>query len=110
MILKRYTGWWDDIPSHWSPAVWENQAGLILEMAGGVAALDARARELMKTDLALAGHVADWAFYAAPDNAIAQQLVLDVYKERILDTSSYTQESLVYLDFMALVKQRQMTR
>ncbi|MGI9295853.1 MAG: MBL fold metallo-hydrolase [Pseudomonadales bacterium] len=110
MILKRYTGWWDDIPSHWSPAAWEEQARLVVKMAGGVKNLDVRARELMSTHPALASHVADWAFYGAPDNAVAQQLVLDVYKERILDPGTYTQESLAYLDFMAQVKRRQMAR
>jgi alkyl sulfatase BDS1-like metallo-beta-lactamase superfamily hydrolase len=107
MILKRYTGWWDDVPSHWSPATWEKQAGVVVELAGGIGALDAKARQLMLVDIALASHLADWAFYAVPDDAVAQQLVLDVYKERVLDPESYTQESVAYLDFMALVKQRQ---
>ena len=66
-----------------------------------------RTPNLMSVDIALASHLADWAFYGAPDDVMAQQLVLDVYKERILDPGSYTQESLAYLDFMALIKQRQ---
>ena len=110
MIMKRYTGWWDDIASHWSPAEWEAQSSLVVEMAGGVEQVDARARELIGTEIALASHLADWAYFAAPDDPVAQQLVLDVYRARILRPDSLTQESVAYLDFMASVKQRQLSR
>lgn len=110
MVIKRYTGWWDDIPSHWSPAPWEAQAALVVELAGGVRNLDAMARELIATDITLASHLADWAWFAEPDDPLAHQLVLDVYRERILSPDSLTQESVAYLDHMAAVKQRQMRR
>ncbi len=110
MIIKRYTGWWDEIPSHWSPAPWEAQAAVIVELAGGVAPIDALARRVLDSDIALASHLADWAFFAAPDDPMAQQLVMDVYRQRILRPDSYTQESVAYLDFMAQVKQRQLAK
>ena len=101
MIIKRYTGWWDDIPSHWSPAPWEAQAAAIVNLAGGVGALDTMARELMDSDIALASHLADWAFFAAPDDPAAQQLVLDVYRQRILRPDCYTQaERLRNIDYL----------
>ena len=25
MVIKQYTGWWNDIPSHWSPATFDQQ-------------------------------------------------------------------------------------
>ena len=81
---------------------------MIRRFAGGIPALDKRARELIHADIALASHLADWAFYAAPDDSLAQQLVLDVYRQRILDPDSLTQESVAYLDFMAQVKARQL--
>jgi len=34
MIIKKYTGWWDDIPSHWTPASMEDQGNMIIELAG----------------------------------------------------------------------------
>jgi glyoxylase-like metal-dependent hydrolase (beta-lactamase superfamily II) len=98
MVLKRYTGWWDDLPSNWSPALMQDQARTIVEMAGGMQALDTHARGIVAGDVQLASHLADWAFYAEPESPIAQQLVIDVYKLRILDARSNTQEILAYLD------------
>ncbi len=104
MILKRYTGWWDDIPSHWSPAPLERQAQAVVELGGGLEALVAYTRALLSEDVVLASHFADWAFYAAPGDAAVQQLVIDVYRQRILDPASNTQEILAYLDQMALAR------
>jgi hypothetical protein len=39
-------------------------------------------------------------YYADPQNPIGQQLVLDIYRERILDPRSNTQEILAYIDHM----------
>jgi len=54
----------------------------------------------------LAAHFVDWAYYAVPDNAEIHELVLEIYKKKILDESSMTQEMLVYLDHMAEVRNR----
>lgn len=105
MIIKQYTGWWDDIPSHWSPAPFELQAIKITELAGGIDKLIDYARTLLNEDLLLASHFTDWAYYAEPDNPEVQQLVLDVYKRRIMSDQSVTQEMLVYLDHMAMVRE-----
>ena len=105
MIIKQYTGWWDDIPSHWSPAPLELQARQIANLAGGSDALVNYTRELMKSDLKLASHFCDWAWLAHPENEGVQQLVLDVYRQRIMADGSVTQEMLVYLDHMAAVRE-----
>ena len=47
----------------------------------------------------------DWAYFAEPNNAEVQQLVLDVSKRRIMSEQSVTQEMLVYLDHMAMVRE-----
>ena len=107
MVIRQYTGWWDDIPSHWSPAPIEQQAAVLVEMAGGMTAFTEAARRLLDEDVRLASHFADWAFYADPQSPEAQQLVLDVYKKRILDPESFTQEKLIYLDQMAAARARQ---
>jgi len=108
MVIKRYTGWWDDIPSHWSPAPVEAQAIALVDSAGGLDAFVRYARRLVESDVVLASHFADWAFLADPESAQAQQLILDVYKQRILDAGSYTQEKLAYVDQMAAARRLQL--
>jgi alkyl sulfatase BDS1-like metallo-beta-lactamase superfamily hydrolase len=110
MVIGRYTGWWDDVPSHWTPAPLEARAREIVGLAGGMEKLAARARELAETDLRLACHLADWAFLADPTDPLAQTLVLEIYKRRILDPESNTMEMLTYVDAMAAARQAQLDR
>ena len=35
MVMRRYVGWWDDIPSHWTDAPFDEQSAEITELAGG---------------------------------------------------------------------------
>ena len=107
MVLRQYTGWWDDVPSHWTPAPLEKQAEVMIEMAGGLAPFAARARALMTQDLQLASHLADFAYLAYPGDPTAQALAYDVYRARILDPASNTQEIVAYLDVMTDVRVRQ---
>ena len=107
MLLKQYTGWWDDIPSNWTPAPMEEQGRMIIELGGGdITSLTAYGRALISEDIRLASHLADWLFYARPDDAEVQQLVFDVYKARIMDPSANTQEMLTYLDQMTAARAR----
>ena len=53
MILKRYTGWWNDLPSQWSPAPMPAQARMIIDMAGGVDAVLAKTREILPRDVGM---------------------------------------------------------
>ncbi len=108
MVLKRYTGWWDDIPSHWSPMPREAEARAITDLAGGLDRLVDAAREALDRDVRLACHLADWAWLAAPDDPAVQQLAIDVYLARILDERTNTQELLTYLDAMTAARSRQL--
>ncbi|MFP6664346.1 MAG: alkyl sulfatase dimerization domain-containing protein [Deltaproteobacteria bacterium] len=108
MVLKRYAGWWDDIPSNWSPASVPAQGVEIVRLAGGMDALTARARQLVDSDPQMASHLADWAFYADPQDPRAQAIIIDVYRARILDPVTNTQEALAYLDQMARARARQL--
>ena len=101
MVILRYTGWWDDIPSHWSPASLKSQARELASLAGGVEVLTQRARALMRQDLRLASHLVDWAWLADPSHPEVQQAVLDVYKKRVLDKSTNTMEMVNYIAVMA---------
>lgn len=109
MLLKQYSGWWNDIPSHWSPANYTQQSEAIVGLAGGVEALVTAAYEAKQQDIVIASHMADWAWMAEPEHPQVQQLVIDVYRERILDPSSNTQEILAYLDQMAQARERQLS-
>jgi alkyl sulfatase BDS1-like metallo-beta-lactamase superfamily hydrolase len=107
MVIKKYTGWWDDIPSNWTPAPIEGQGEMIIELAGGnIPAITTYARKLIGEDVRLASHLADWLFYARPDDPDVQQLVFDVYKARILDPDTNTMEMLTYLDQMTAARER----
>ncbi len=96
MVALRWTGWWDDVPSHFAAMRFEDEAKEALRLAGGIDAVDKRARELIGTDNKLAARLADWASYGAPDNAKALQLAIDVYLARIAEPGMPLQESQVY--------------
>jgi alkyl sulfatase BDS1-like metallo-beta-lactamase superfamily hydrolase len=104
MLIKQYCGWWDDIPSHWSPARFDQQAAAICELAGGVDSVIARARDLAESDPSMACHLIDWAYYADPQNLDTLNAVLDVYTIRMVTASRNTQESLMYLDHLTDVQ------
>ena len=108
MVMRRYVGWWDDIPSHWTDASFDAQAAAITELAGGVAALDRRARALMDEDIVMARHIADWAWFGNPGDPVAQRLLIDIYAHRIVNTESNTQEILAWLEAMTQVRRLQL--
>jgi len=105
MGVREYSGWWDGVPSHWSPATREAQGRMIMELAGGAEGLVQRARELMASDPALASHLADWAFHADPNNPAILQLGIDTYASRI-QPGIPLQEINVYLSHMVELKWR----
>jgi len=104
MVIRQYTGWWDDIPSNWSPSTIKDQSRTITEMSGGIQNMIATGRRMMNSDIAIAAHIADWAFFSEPENEEVQKLVIEVYSKRIMDPKSNTQEMLAYLDHMAMVR------
>jgi len=108
MVIKRYTGWWNDLPSSWTPATLEAQATVIAALAGGVDGLVEAARISLDGDVQMACHLADWAWLAAPDHPDVQQLVIDAYKARIVDEGSNTQEQLAYIDAITAARARQL--
>lgn len=109
MVIKQYTGWWDDVPSHWSPAPLEAEAQTLVGLAGGTEAVAARARELLAAgELRLACHLADWAWYANPADPVAQQLSIDAYRARAVAPDVLVQERLEYLARMVEARARQL--
>lgn len=101
MVAMRWTGWWDDIPGHFAALPFEEEAKEAVRLAGGIDALEARARELLPADPKLAARLADWAYFGAPDDAKALLLTVDVYMARLAEPDMPVQEGLVYFDHAA---------
>ena len=106
MVARRWTGWWDDIPSHFAALPFEAEAREAIRLAGGIEALDKRAREILPTNAMLAARLADWAQYGAPDDSRALRLAVDVYMARIAEPNMPVQEGLVYFDVAAKARAR----
>lgn len=106
MVARRWTGWWDDIPSHFPALRFEAEAQEAIRLAGGIEPLDRRARELLKQDTALASRLADWAYYGAPDDPRALRLTVDVYMARMAEPDMPVQESTVYFDHAAMARMK----
>jgi glyoxylase-like metal-dependent hydrolase (beta-lactamase superfamily II) len=101
MVALRWTGWWDDIPSHFAALRFDAEAAEAVRLAGGIDAIDRRARELLPTDPKLAARLADWAYYSAPGDPKALQLTIDVYLARIAEGAMPVQEAQVYFNHAA---------
>ena len=68
-IWRQYGGWYDGDPSHLKPAPPAVLAAELASLAGGASRLAERAREVAAAgDLRLAGHLAELAAQAAPDD------------------------------------------
>lgn len=96
MVALRWTGWWDDIPSHFAAMQFEDEAREVLHLAGGIEAVERRARELLPANPKLAARLADWAYYGAPNDPRALRLTVDVYLARMAEPGMPLQESQVY--------------
>ena len=82
-IWRLYGGWYDGDPSHLKPAPADALARELAELAGGAARLADRARELAAAgDLRLAGHLAELAAQAAPDDKGVHAVRAEVFGAR----------------------------
>jgi alkyl sulfatase BDS1-like metallo-beta-lactamase superfamily hydrolase len=88
-IWRLYGGWHDGNPAHLKPAPDAAVAAEVATLAGGPDKLAARARELAAAgDLRLAGHLAEWAAAAAPQDADAQRARAEVCEARLAAEAS----------------------
>jgi alkyl sulfatase BDS1-like metallo-beta-lactamase superfamily hydrolase len=82
-VWRLLGGWYDGNPAHLKPAPDGELATEVAALAGGVAALIARARALAAAgELRLAGHLAQLAVQAAPDDREARRAHAEVYEQR----------------------------
>lgn len=84
-VWRLYGGWWDGNPATLKPAPEAALAVEVAALAGGVARLAERARALAggdDADLRLAGHLAELAALAAPDDALVHAARAEVFAAR----------------------------
>lgn len=82
-VIRHFGGWWSGRPAELKPASRDAVAAEMAALAGGAGKLAARAAELAAAgDLRLAGHLADYALEAAPDDTAVQQAVAEIYERR----------------------------
>jgi glyoxylase-like metal-dependent hydrolase (beta-lactamase superfamily II) len=81
-VIRRYGGWFDGYAADLLPAAGEEIGAEVVALAGGVAAVVVRARQLAATNLPLACHLAEWALLAAPDDPEARRCVVEVFTRR----------------------------
>ncbi|MBW3669890.1 MAG: MBL fold metallo-hydrolase [Actinobacteria bacterium] len=88
-VWRLYGGWYDGNPAHLKPAPDNAFAAEVAALAGGAQRLAQRAAQLADAgDLRLAGHLAELAAQAAPDDASVHATRADVYQRRVQAESS----------------------
>ncbi|HUF84703.1 MAG TPA: alkyl sulfatase dimerization domain-containing protein [Acidimicrobiia bacterium] len=81
---RLYGGWYDGNPANLKPAPDAEVGRAVAELAGGAGPLAERARDAADAGhLRLAGHLAEWAALAAPDDAEVQRARADVNQARV---------------------------
>ncbi|MFM7616968.1 MAG: alkyl sulfatase dimerization domain-containing protein [Actinomycetes bacterium] len=82
-IWRLLGGWYDGNPATLKPAPDAAVAAEVAALAGGAATLARRALDLAEAgDLRLAGHLAEWAALAAPDDAAVHGARAEVFERR----------------------------
>jgi glyoxylase-like metal-dependent hydrolase (beta-lactamase superfamily II) len=88
-IWRLYGGWYDGDPSHLKPAPAASLARELADLAGGATRLAERAREVSAAgDLRLAGHLAELAAQAAPDDKGVHAVRAEVFGARAREEAS----------------------
>jgi len=88
-IWRQYGGWYDGDPSHLKPASPSVLAAELAALAGGADRLADRARAVAATgDLRLAGHLAELAALAAPDDKGVHVVRAEVFGARAREEAS----------------------
>jgi alkyl sulfatase BDS1-like metallo-beta-lactamase superfamily hydrolase len=83
-VWRLFGGWYDGNPAHLKPASDTALASELADLAGGAGKLAARAVALAEAgDLRLAGHLAEMAALAAPDDAAVHGARAEVFERRV---------------------------
>jgi len=88
-LWRLYGGWWDGNPAQLKPAPDVALAGELAHLAGGSAALRARAEQLAAAgELRLACHLIELAWQATPDDSSVSGARSAIYKQRVAAETS----------------------
>jgi alkyl sulfatase BDS1-like metallo-beta-lactamase superfamily hydrolase len=88
-VWRLYGGWWDGDPAHLKPSPATALATELASLAGGAQALADRALSVLEAgDQRLAGHLAELASQAAPDDAGIQRVRATVFSTRAASEAS----------------------
>ena len=88
-VWRLYGGWYDGNPSRLKPAPDAALAAELAQLVGGADRLASRAQELAAAgELRLAGHLAELAAQAAPDDASVHAARAEVYEARVAAEAS----------------------
>jgi alkyl sulfatase BDS1-like metallo-beta-lactamase superfamily hydrolase len=83
-VWRLFGGWYDGNPANLKPASESALASEVAQLAGGAQRLAERAVALADGgDLRLAGHLAELAALAAPDDAAVHRARADVFERRV---------------------------
>jgi len=83
-VWRLYGGWYDFDAANLKPARHSELGAEIAALAGGADRLAERALALVaEGNLRLAGHLADYAAYAAPDDEAVHRARAEVYEARV---------------------------
>ncbi|MER6472869.1 alkyl sulfatase dimerization domain-containing protein [Streptomyces collinus] len=94
-LWRRYAGWYDGNPAHLKPAPESRLAAALADLAGGAAALAEAARRHADADeLRIAGHLAELAVQAAPDDAALHAVRAEINQQRAEFESSLMARSI----------------
>jgi alkyl sulfatase BDS1-like metallo-beta-lactamase superfamily hydrolase len=88
-LYRLYAGWWDGNPASLKPAREAERARELVALAGGVAPVVARAKELCEAgELALAAELVELATNAEPSSELAHGARAEVYEARAAEERS----------------------
>jgi alkyl sulfatase BDS1-like metallo-beta-lactamase superfamily hydrolase len=88
-VWRLFGGWYDGNPAHLKPAREAVLAAELARLAGGAERLAARAVAVAEDgDLRLAGHLAELAALAAPDDPMVRSAHADVFERRVAAEAS----------------------
>jgi len=94
-VIRYYGGWWSGRPSELKPAARAAVATELASLAGGAAALAARATALAESgELATACHLADLALEADASDPAVREAVASLYERRAAGESSLMARNL----------------
>lgn len=111
-LLRLHGGWWNGNPAELLPAREDAVAREIAALAGGVASLVARGRDLLEKDLEMACHLAEWAALAAPGDREALSLKRDAFTARaaiepsLMARNIFVRAAAEAADALTLLQQR----